>query len=115
MRSLACIAISFTMVVSTVAVAMWGQGGVTLAPGAAVPIAVALSPTSVTLADNTPAGTLISTATVTMSDNSIFRGILTTSNTDLYAISGMNIVAARNFVAADDGARPTTITAVPTP
>ena len=75
------------------------------------PIAITLSPASVTIPDNAPAGTLIATANVTMSDGSQFKGTLTTSNTNLFAISGMNIVTARALTSADDGAFSTVITA----
>jgi hypothetical protein len=46
-----------------------------------------------------------------MSDGSQFKGTLTTSNTNLFAISGLNIVTARALKAADDGAFSTVITA----
>ena len=75
------------------------------------PTAITLSPASATIADNAPAGTLVATANVTMSDGSQFKGTLTTSNTNLFAISGMNIVTARALTAADDGAYSTVITA----
>jgi hypothetical protein len=75
------------------------------------PIAITLSPASVTIPDNAPAGTLVATANVTMSDGSQFKGTLTTSNTNLFAISGMNIVTARALTSADDGAFSTVITA----
>ena len=76
-----------------------------------VPVAIALSPASVTIADNAPAGTVIATATVTMSDGSQFTGTMTTSDTNLFAISGHNIVTSRAFTSADDGAHSTVITA----
>jgi len=75
------------------------------------PTAITLSPASVTIPDNAPAGTLVATASVTMSDGSQFKGTLTTSNTNLFAISGMNIVTARALTSADDGAFSTVITA----
>jgi hypothetical protein len=75
------------------------------------PTAITLSPASATIPDNSPAGTLVATANVTMSDGSQFRGKLTTSNTNLFAISGLNIVTARAFTSADDGAFSTVITA----
>jgi hypothetical protein len=46
-----------------------------------------------------------------MSDGSQFNGVLTTSNTDIYAISGLNIITARALTPADDGTHPTVITA----
>ncbi len=75
------------------------------------PIAIMLSPEKATLADNAPAGTLVATANVTMSDGSQFKGILTTSNTNLFAISGLNIVTARALTPADAGAFSAVITA----
>jgi hypothetical protein len=75
------------------------------------PMAITLSPASATIADNAPAGTLLATANVTMSDGSQFAGTLTTSDTNYFAISGHNIVTARAFTSADDGAKSTVITA----
>ena len=75
------------------------------------PTAITVSPASATIADNAPAGTLVASASVTMSDGSQFTGTLTTSNTNLFAISGLNIVTARALTAADDGAFSTLITA----
>jgi len=75
------------------------------------PTAITLTPASVTTADNAPAGTLLATATVTMSDGSQFAGTLTTSNTDFFAISGLNIVTAKALTPADDGTHTTVITA----
>jgi hypothetical protein len=76
-----------------------------------IPTAITLSPSSVTIPDNAPAGTLLVTANVTMSDGSQFTGILTTSNTNIFAISGMKIVTARALTSADDGTFSTVITA----
>jgi hypothetical protein len=75
------------------------------------PTAITFAVVNATIPDNAPAGTLIATANVTMSDASQFSGTLSTSNTDLYAISGLNIVTARALTSADDGAHATTITA----
>jgi hypothetical protein len=80
-----------------------------LAPG--TPTAITFAVANPTLPDNAPAGTLIATATVTMSDGSQFTGTLTTSNTDFYAISGLNIVTAQALTSADDGSHSTVITA----
>jgi hypothetical protein len=41
-----------------------------------IPTAITLSPASVTIPDNAPAGTLLATAAVTMSDGSQFAGEL---------------------------------------
>jgi hypothetical protein len=54
---------------------------------------------------------LIATANVTMSDGSQFAGVLTTSDTNFFAISGLNIVTARSYTSADDGTHSTIITA----
>jgi len=75
------------------------------------PIGITLNLASPSIPDNSPAGSLIATANVTMSDGSTFKGTLTTSNTDIYAISGLNIVTARALTPADDGTHPTVITA----
>jgi hypothetical protein len=80
-------------------------------PPSPTPTAITLSPASTTIADNAPAGTLLATATVTMSDGSQFTGTLTTSNTNIFAISGMHIVTARALTPADDGTQSTIITA----
>jgi hypothetical protein len=79
--------------------------------GVATPTTITLSSASPTIPDVTPAGTVIATANVTMSDGSQFTGTLTTSNTSLFAISGLNIVTARALTPADDGTRSTVITA----
>ena len=75
------------------------------------PTAITLTPASATIPDNAPAGTVIATANVTMSDGSQFTGALTTSNTNLFAVSGMNIVTARTLTPSDDGMQSTVITA----
>jgi hypothetical protein len=79
--------------------------------GVATPTAITLSPVSAMIPDNAPGGTVIATASVTMSDGSQFKGTLTTSNTDFFAISGSNIVTARAVTSADDGTQSTVITA----
>ena len=80
-------------------------------PPSPVPIAIALTPANSTMADNAGVGTLIATATVTMSDGSTFTGTLTTSETNFFAIEGLNIVTARALTSADDGTHTTVITA----
>jgi len=79
--------------------------------GVVAPIAITLNPASATIPDNAPAGTVIASANVTMSDGSQFSGIMTTSDTNFFAISGNNIITARALTAADDGAHFTSITA----
>lgn len=67
------------------------------------------------ICDNDPAQFLIATAVVKMSDGSTCSGpptcTLTTSDTNIYAISGLKVVTARQLSPADDGSHPTTITA----
>ena len=65
--------------------------------------------------DNSPVGTVLATATVAMSDGSVFKGTLSTNDTTgFFAVSGLNIVAARALTAADDGTHNTTVTATTT-
>jgi hypothetical protein len=80
-------------------------------PSPPYPIAITVTPATSTIADNSPAGTLLATAMVTMSDGSRFTGAMTTSDTSFFAISGLNIVTARALTSADDGIHTTTITA----
>jgi len=75
------------------------------------PISVSLTASTVALSESSPRGTLIATATVTMSDGSPFTGTLSTSDTDFFAISGLNIVTARALTFQDSGSHTTTITA----
>jgi hypothetical protein len=56
-------------------------------------------------------GAVLATASVTMSDGSQFAGTLTTSDTNFFAISGLNVVTARALTSTDDGTHTTTITA----
>ena len=79
--------------------------------GVATPTGITLSPASATIPDNTRAGTVIATANVTMSDGSQFQGTLSSSDTNFFAISGLNIVTARALTSGDDGTRSTVITA----
>jgi hypothetical protein len=89
----------------------WVDAGTTAPVEAATPTAITLSPASVTIPDNAPAGTLLATAAVTMSDGSQFTGTLTTSNASFFAISGLNIVTAQALTSAADGTQSTVITA----
>jgi hypothetical protein len=77
----------------------------------ATPTTITLSPANPTIPDNTPAGTVIATTNVTMSDGSQFQGTLMSSDTNFFAISGLNIVTARAVTSADDGMHSTVITA----
>jgi len=84
----------------------WGN-----ASSSSIPIAITLSPTNPQIADNSPAGWKIATASVKMSDNSQFAGYLTTSNTDFFYVSGLDILTARAVRSTDDGTQSTVITA----
>jgi hypothetical protein len=92
------------------------QNGVTVSGAIRVQVTSSPYPTAITIApatiaDNAPAGTLLATPAVTMSDGSQFSGTLTTSDTDFFAIFGINLVTARALTPADDGRHTTTITA----
>jgi hypothetical protein len=63
-----------------------------------------------TIPVNAPAGTLVTTAAVAMSDGSQFAGTLTT-NSPLFAISGMNIVTTPALNLAPVGTQSVIITA----
>lgn len=85
--------------------AVGGQGST------ATPTSVTLSPSGVTIPDNTPTGTVLSTATVRMSDGSTYGGTLTSSN-PLFGIDGFNVILAAPLSPSLDGtAQVTTITA----
>ena len=75
------------------------------------PTGITLTPVSVTIANNVPAGTPLAAAAVTKSDGAQFSVTLTTGYTDFFAISGLDIVTARALTTADDGARATVIAA----
>jgi hypothetical protein len=75
-----------------------------------VPTGITFSPPTPSLLDSSPAGTLIATASVAMSNGPAFSGNLTSSNTNLFAISGLNINTARAITTADSGTT-TSITA----
>ncbi len=83
-------------------------------PVAPVPVSIALVPPSAQIPDNSTGGTIVSRATVTMSDGSTnFTGVLKTSNTNYYTISGLNVVLAHGLTPADDGQQNTTISIGP--
>lgn len=75
------------------------------------PTAVRLTPVQLSIPDNARAGVVIATIAVDMSDGSAFKGSITSSDSGLFAVSGMNVVTARALTAADDGSHSTTITA----
>lgn len=73
------------------------------------PTSITLNPSGVTVPDNTPTGTVLSTATVNMSDGSTYGGTLTSSN-PLFGIDGFNVVLAAPLSPSLDGtAQVTTI------
>lgn len=80
------------------------------------PVATQVNFTNVVpqIQDNSGAGTFMATIVVTMSDGTTdyHIGLFTTSDTNHYAISGSNIVTARQLTPADDGIHPTVITAI---
>ncbi len=78
----------------------------------ASPVSMTLTPASVTLLDNAPAGTLVTTAQVVTSDGSAFAGPLVLDNTDKFAVKGLQIITARNLSATDDGATILNVTAM---
>jgi len=75
------------------------------------PTAITLTPASMTIADNVPTETPLAAAAVTKSDGALFSGTLTTSCTDCFAISRLDIVTARADTSADIGAHATVIAA----
>ncbi len=75
------------------------------------PIGIELVAVQSQILDNAPAGTVIATVQVTMSDGSFFTGTLTSSD-PFFAVSGMDIVTARQLTPADDGTHTTIITAL---
>src|SRR5271155_1962088 len=80
-------------------------------PPAPVPSSVTLNPASVSLPDNSAAGTPVSTAAVAMSDGSAFAGMLTIGVNNMVALSGLTVALTRALTAADDGAQSFMITA----
>ena len=80
-------------------------------PPAPVPTSVTLTPASVSLPDNSPAGTPASTAAVAMSDGSAFAGALTIGANNMVALAGSTVALTRALTAADDGAHSFLITA----
>jgi hypothetical protein len=76
-----------------------------------VPTSVTLTPASVSLPDNSPAGTPVSTVAVEMSDGSAFAGALTIGVNNMVVLSGSTVALTRALTAADDGAQSFLITA----
>ena len=80
-------------------------------PPAPMPTSVTLTPASLSLPDNSPAGTPASTAAVAMSDGSAFAGALTIGANNMVALAGSTVALTRALTAADDGAHSFLITA----
>jgi hypothetical protein len=76
-----------------------------------VPTSVTLTRASVSLPDNSPAGTPVSTVAVAMSDGSAFAGTLTIGVNNMVALSGLTVALTRALTSADDGAQSFLITA----
>ncbi len=72
------------------------------APAVATPSKVTLNPSTVSVPDNSAAGTQLSSATVAMSDGSVFSGTLIADNA-LVAVNGKLLTLSRGLVAADVG------------
>jgi hypothetical protein len=76
-----------------------------------VPTSVTLAPASVSLPDNSPVGTPVSTVAVATSDGSVFAGTLKIGVNNMVALSGSTVALTRALTAADDGAHSFLITA----
>jgi hypothetical protein len=80
---------------------------------AAVATSITFTPTGADIQVGTPAGTVLASANVTMSDGSSPTGeTMVSSDTSFFAVSGFNLVTARDVVAADAGVDFTTTISV---
>jgi hypothetical protein len=77
----------------------------------ATTLSVALTPNNVTVPNNTSNGTLLSTASVVTANGSTYTGTLSSSNTSMVGISGLNLVAGHTYGTGDTGDYTVTITA----
>lgn len=71
-----------------------------------VPVSISMSPSGPIVVDNSTAGTVVSTASVTMSDGSTYAGTLSlccSPATDVFDVSGLNIVVKSNLGPVNDG------------
>src|SRR5207253_1876335 len=73
-------------------------------PPAPTPTSVTLTPASLSLPDNSPSGTSLSTVSVAMSDGSAFSGALSIGANNMAGFSGSTVVLTRALTATDDGA-----------
>jgi hypothetical protein len=87
------------------------SAAITVQITAPVPTSVTLTPASVSLPDNSPAGTPVSTVAVVMSDKSAFAGTLTIGANNMIALSRSTVALTRALTAADHGAQSFLITA----
>jgi hypothetical protein len=85
---------------------------VTAVPSLPTPTGITFVTTTISLPDNSPAGTTAATFSVSMSDGSSFAGTLGASPAGTVAISGsMRLVLARALTSADDGLQQWTVSA----
>ena len=87
------------------------SAAITVQITAPVPTSVTLTPASVSLPDNSPAGTPVSTVAVVMSDKSAFAGTITIGPNNMIALSRSTVALTRALTAADNGAQSFLITA----
>src|SRR5580693_5491514 len=87
------------------------SAAITVQITAPVPTSVTLTPASVSLPDNSPAGTPVSIVAVAMSDKSAFAGMLTIGANNMIALSQSTVALTRALTAADNGAQSFLITA----
>lgn len=99
----------FAALVLIAGASLMGTGGWMMSRPIPYPTAISLSPSSTSVTDTSPAGTVVSTATVTMSDGSAYSGQLSVSDPQ-FAASGLNVVTAVSPL-SPDGTRSITVTA----
>lgn len=80
-------------------------------PTPARPKTVVVTPPTVTVSDNSPVGTSLSTISVAMSDGSAFSGSLSIAANNMVGLSGGKAVLTRALATSDDGAHSCGITA----
>jgi hypothetical protein len=81
-------------------------------PAPPTPIGITFTPNTVSLPDNSVAGTTVANFSVSMSDGSTFSGTLSASPADTVAVSNNNrLILARALDAADDGSQSWSVTA----
>jgi len=75
------------------------------------PTTITITPVITKIPDSASAGTVIATVAVSVSHGDSFSGLLMTSDTGFFAVSGMNIVTARALTPHDDGTHTAMVTA----